>query len=181
MARTYRNVKGMDSISSVLQGLPKELLTSLLAEAVDAGAKPLVIAAKRYARRSRDTGALEESISHVVREYPGNAVAVAVVGPDTGHYRNRKKIDSKLGTNAEQPAWRAHFIEFGHLTRKPRVRGGVRGKSKPGKMQFVPAQPFMRPAVLTSWPQVAVAMQTGLAKGIERTRARLIKSGAHAA
>lgn len=179
MANTvYRHVKGIEGISAILQGLPKEMRTNFLGAAVDNGAKPVEVLAKRFARRSRDTGALEESIDHVVRKYPHTVTAVAVIGPAKSYYRGRRKLakgEDRQG--AAQPSRRAHLIEFGHHTRQPKKTG----KSKPGKIEWVPPQPFMRPAHMISGPQVLTAMQQSLGNSIERTRRRLIKQGIHVA
>lgn len=172
-----KHTTGIEGISAVLQQLPADVRAHILTEGVKAGAQPIKIAAKRYARRSRDTGALEASIDAIQKNYPRNSTAVAVIGPTKDRFIGKRKLgrnESKAGS--EQPSRRAHLIEFGHHTRKD---GPSTAKRKTQKMQFVTPQPFMRPALLTTQPEVARRTAEGIAKGIEKTRRRLVKSGAH--
>lgn len=113
--RSYRHVTGFGQVSAILQGVSKEMKTSIMSKGVEAGAKILVVHAKRFARRSERTGALRASIDYVVRKYEFEGVAVAIVGPTRNYFRGRKRLgkdDDRRG--AEQPARYAHLVEFGH-------------------------------------------------------------------
>lgn len=211
MARTVQRLvhtTGLDTISGMLNAIPKDLRTEILAQAVAAGAKPIVIAAKRFAKRSQRTGAMREAIGSITRKYPYNATAVEIVGVTKGYYRGRKKLgkhDDRRGS--ESPSHYAHLVEFGHHA----VAGGslraqynkelvgigkfshkgnelkrwkrttVRQAAKGRVVGWVAPKPFLRPAMLTTKNEVTRALTEGIAKGIEKTRAKLIKSGAHAA
>lgn len=204
------HVTGWDTVSAILQAVPEDLRTEITAAAVAAGAKPVEIAAKRYAKRSERTGALREAIGTVLRKYPDKGTAVAIVGVRRGYYKGRRRIDlrkEKKGT-AESPSHYAHLVEFGHHM----VTGGsARGKfavqlvgtgrfnAKSGKevkrwkrgaqiapgsgtvKRWVPAKPFLRPAWLTTKEAVTREVMRGLEQGIAKTRRRLERSGRHAA
>jgi hypothetical protein len=215
MARNYTpkrliHVTGLDTVSEILRAIPADLRTQVTAEAVTAAAKPVEIAAKRYAKRSERTGALREAIGTVVRRYPDKGTAVAIVGVRRGYYKGRRRIDlrtEKKG-NAESPSHYAHLVEFGHHM----VTGGsTRGQyqlalvgtgrfsAKSGKeikrwkrgaliapgtgavKRWVAAKPFLRPAWLTTKEAVTRELMRGLERGIKRTRRRLVKAGQHAA
>lgn len=186
MARTvYQNITGMDSMTAVLQALPREMRANLLAAGVDAAAEPVVKLAKAYAKSSRRTGALVESISHRVKKYPTSAKALAVIGPARGYYRGGKvlaKGSDRRGS--DNPANYAHLVEFGHHVVAPKKnttrRKGTAVKAKSGAI-WVPGKPFLRPAMLSGRSAAEAAMQKALSSGIERVRAQMIKEGSHKA
>jgi HK97 gp10 family phage protein len=149
---------GMAEISAALQGIPEAVKTRIMSTALRAAARPLVVSARAYAPRR--TGALRRSISSVIRKYRQGQIAVAVVGPDKGYYNEGKRA-KKGQRGKDRPANYAHLVEFGHVI-KPSGR--------------VLARPFMRPAVLVTSSKVGESMVQGVAKGIERERARLVKS-----
>lgn len=156
----------MDEITSVLKELPQNLQTQIMSTALTTAAKPIVNAAKTFAPRR--TGALRKSITSVVKKYQKGAVQIGIIGPDTQYYGNGKRLKkgaSRVG--ADRPVNYAHLVEYGHVKR--------------GDSGFVAAQPFMRPAVLAAASTTGETLAQGIAKGIEKTRAKLIKKGLHAA
>jgi hypothetical protein len=203
----YKHVTGAGALSDVLRAIPRDLRTKVLAKAVDQGIEPIKVAAKRFAKRSEATGALRESIDKVVRAYPHDAVAVGMVGPTRDYFKGRRKLgrkDDRRG--AEQPSRRAHLIEYGHAivtggSLRPQhnlalvetgklskngkplkrwKRAGVKTAAKGKVVGWVPPRPFLRPAVLTTQNEVEARLFAGVDAGIEETRSRLVKEGAHA-
>ncbi len=158
--RIRQPIRGVEQLRGFLKALPEEVRTSVLGDMCDAGADPMVAAAKTFAPRR--TGALKKSIGKVVRKYPQNHRALAVVGPTRGKYAKGRKI--KQGgdfSGADEPSKYAHLVEFG-FTRAD------------GSRQ--PAQPFMRLAAIGAETAVAEAMAKGAEKGIEKARRKLVKS-----
>lgn len=215
MARTRYNrasrdvgITGMDTISEVLRQIPEDLRTDITARVVAAGAEPVVVAAKRYAKRSRRTGALHAAIGQIVKKYPNSATAVAIVGVKKGYYRGKSRLGSKDDRRgAESPSHYAHLVEFGHNavvggSSRPKYelqlvgigkyskkgnelkrwkRGKVIEVAKGKTVGWVPPKPFLRPALLTTRQLVTAAMHKQLERSIKNTRKRLIRIGAHAA
>jgi hypothetical protein len=206
-ARRLVHTSGMEEISAVLRRIPEDLRTDITARAVEAGAKPMVEAAKRNARRSVRTGALYLALGDVVRKYPKNATAVAIVGVRRGYYRGRQRLEvgKDVLKGSESPSHYGHLVEFGHWA----VSGGTRkatyslklvgiGKfSSKGKelkrwrrdkvlaqgkgkvVGWVAPRPYLRPAFLSTKQQVARAMHEEIMRGVQRSVRRLVKTGAH--
>lgn len=119
------DVAGIDDLEAALKAVGKKAAREAALVAVQEAAVPIVVQAKRYARNSRDTGALEESITFRTKPYRRGDRALAVIGP-ASKFR---------GADGRQPAKYAHLVEFGHV-------------AKNGK--HVAAKPFMRPAIATA-------------------------------
>jgi len=171
---------GLAGISEVLRGLPQAIQDEIMATALDAAAAPIEGYAKQFADASLRTGALKDSISHVVRTYRGGLNAVALIGPDKGAYRSGRRL--KKGddfTKAGKPHKYAHLVEFGHRIVAPKAGTSIRKKTATVLGGFVSARPFMRPAVIAGQAATGETLAQGMAKGIEKTRARLVKAGAH--
>jgi hypothetical protein len=199
----YKHITGMDTVTGILQVLPREVRNDIMKTSLAAAARPIVRAAKRYARSSRQTGALMQSIDQKVINYRNTNTAVAIVGPRRDYYRAGKILgrkDNRAG--ASRPANYAHLVEFGHRARNSEQNTKLKTVIKTGAAErrraaeageltsaggvrraltWVPAKPFIRPAAMTAAPQAAAAFVKGMEKGIERTRAKLIKRGTHAA
>lgn len=208
------HVTGLQGITEMLQALPEEMRSNIIAAGVKRGALPMEIAAKRFAKRSERTGWLRKSITTIVRKYPDSGTAVAIVGPVVEGWRRGvsgtgenyiKKTKASKGVTS--PAVRyAHLVEFGHNVAKggslrpkyTRVlttvvnpnngkkvrrwrRGVVSEEAKGSVAGWVPAKPFLRPAFMTTQGQVLSELYEGVKDGLEKTRSKLIKSGAHAA
>lgn len=189
MATVYhKHVEGLGELSAALQGIPRDLRTQVLAVAVKKAAAPVVRAAKQFAQRSRRTGALQKSITSTVRKYKNDGVAVAVIGPDKAYYGDGKRLKKGADrTGADKPANYAHLVEFGHLSRAgtgtnvATAKGTSRRKGTFEAQSFILPQPFMRPALASTAGVVRGELIKGISTGIERTRARLVKKGLHAA
>lgn len=165
---------GGESIWAVLRGLPEALQTTILADGVEAAAKPVERAARRLV--TVRTGALRQSINHKVVRGKGKAFAMALIGPDRGSYRAGKRVQKGSDSRgADKPANYAHLVEFGHIT----VKGGKGEKGKTLRKKtatatgFVPAKPFMRPAIVQAEAECSVALLDGIARGIDKARDRL--------
>lgn len=201
---TYRNVTGLESLSSVLKGIPEELRREVLPSVIGRACKPVVKRAKTYAGRSKKTGALQASITSLVRKYKKGAVVVGVIGPDNDYYRGGRKVHRKSGKQgADQPRRYAHLVEFGHAIAKggkirptynlksvrrwtasgklvrTRVRDTIKEEAKGRIGGFVEARPFMRPALAGSKAEIQKEIIRGLNLGLARTKRKLVKAGQH--
>lgn len=153
---------GLDDLQAVLQGVPQDLRGRILADGVRAGARPIRDGARRLA--PRDTGALAKSIDIVVRRYRG--AAVAVVGPDRSYYRGRKRVKrGESARGAARPANYAHLVEFGHVAVANRKGTSLR-KGTATALGYVPAKPFLRPAVLGAAGAAGDAIHRAVAEGV---------------
>lgn len=169
--------KGLAEIRSVLKALPEEIQNKVLGVAMKRAAAPLVSAAKAFAPTR--TGALRKSISFIVRKGKKGG-AYAVVGPASGYYSG----GAALGADADKrgagsPAHYAHLVEYGHHVVAPTKGTSLRKKNaKAAKngTKWVPAQPFMRPALLASHDAVANELAEGISEGITATLKRIVKN-----
>lgn len=186
----YREITGLDTLSGVLRGLPVDMRASILVNAVSAAAEPIKVSAKRHARRSVRTGALYASIEKKVVKSKGleNASATAMVGPSRDYFgRGGRKVE-KGGDRraAEQPSRYAHLVEFGHAVKARGKSGSKPGKGKArepkeGALRWVPPRPFMRPAMMENQGRVPRILLEEIEHGIEKTRRKLVREGAHVA
>ena len=200
-------VHGDKELIAALGQVAAEMRDAVLAEATKAAIQPIKIAAKRYAQRSRDTGALQASITDKVVNYPRNGKAVGLVGPDRSFYREGVRVKgrvahafARLQGGARRPAKYAHLVEFGHVIAKGgklsptyRIELLATGKvSKSGKpirrwkragvekdapghaAGFVPAKPFMRPAMAATQAEQAEGFYNGLERGYVRAITRAV-------
>lgn len=201
------HVTGMESISKMLDQLPANLRSGVLAEAVTAGGDIMVIAAKRFAKRSERTGQLRRSIKRVTKQNKDAGTAVAIVGP-VREVKAAPGMKPGKHRGIVTPSVRyAHLVEFGHHSvsggsLRPkyilslRETGQLSSKGNPLKrwmrsgvataatgrvVRWVPAKPFLRPAFITTKQAVAAAVVGGISKGIEKTRAKLVQAGEHVA
>ena len=186
MARNSANIRqpftGLAGISEVLRALPRDVQAEIMRTALDVAAGPIEAYAKQFADASLDTGALKASITHVVRTYRAGLTSVALIGPGKGSYRAGLRI-KKGGdfTKAGKPHKYAHLVEFGHRIVAPKAGTTIRKHTATILGGFVAAKPFMRPAVLAGEKATGETLAQGMARGIEKTRRRLVKAGAHAA
>lgn len=182
------HIEGLEELSGFLNQLPKEVREQILAVAVDRAARPVVKRAKSFAQRSVRTGALQESLGHVVRKYKRKGTAVAVVGPRKGWFEGRKVLgkgdDKSRGT---MPSKYAHLVEFGHATAAGTGRSLKAGKGKNTRegtfeaSAFVLGQPFLRPALAAARNEVRNELLLGIADGLKKFRQRAGKAGTHRA
>jgi len=141
---------GLNELNATLAGISLNMRTAIIAKAVGEGAKPLVRYVKMYA--PVDSGALRDSIGSKVLRDRKRGVAVALVGPRTGKFKNGKPVKKgESAVDSDQPSRYAHLVEFGHNMKKG-------GQTK--------ARPFMRPAVMAAGPQVARSIMIGAQKGL---------------
>lgn len=177
-------ITGFTELHAVLQKLPDAMRTRILADGVREGARPVVRSIKAAAGRSKLTGALQKSIGAVVRKYPKNSNAVAIIGAERAYFKGGKWV--KKGQSArggDNPANYAHLVEYGHRIavggRLKRTNG--RGAPATGKAGgFVPAKPFMRPgtaaATAAAGASVAVGIEKGLIKELRKLKGYTTKA-----
>jgi hypothetical protein len=169
-------IDGLAEVRRVLEQVPPELRDKVMRVAVGRAAGPLVSAIKLHAGRSVRTGALRESIGAVVRRSKGGTGVYAVVGPRRGYYRGGKAV-AKVGAarGADQPANYAHLVEYGHHAVARKVGTSLR-KGTATVVGFVPAKPFMRPALASAGEAVLTELARGVEDGIARQLRRLVKN-----
>jgi hypothetical protein len=204
---TYRHVQGMGDLSAALLALPEDMRNTTLKQGVWRAVQPIKVAAKRFAKRSEDTGALRESITEKVVNYPQSGKCVGLVGPDNDFYWRGSKAKplAALYGNARRPAKYAHLVEYGHLiakggSLKPQYnlvltptgafskngkplkrwkRGTIKAPAKGTASGFVRAKPFIRPAVITTQAEQSEQFFIGIKMGYERAVAREVRTGRH--
>lgn len=119
--------------------------------------KPLVAEAKALA--AKDTGALSESITSVVRQSKRSKNHYALIGP------NRSYAVAGQGDNQVlKPSNYAHIVERGaqaHIQGK-----GMKAYKHPGQQ----AQPFVEPTMRAIGPAVMQTMADEIQKAIEEAR-----------
>lgn len=116
--------RSFDDLRSVLRAISKDLAAEVLEEGVRAACQPILVAAKRYAKRSEATGALRDSLTIKTVAYEGSGKAVGLVGPDRAYRVKGRKV-GKLGAlfgalrgDIRRPANYAHLVEYGHAIAK---------------------------------------------------------------
>lgn len=139
-------ITGIDDLSKGLKAIGKKMREQIGREAVATALVPMVNAARANAGKSRDTGALQDSIGLKVKPYQRGAKIFGIVGPRRGFRRS-----DPSGKGFRDPVKYAHLVEFGHYTRAG--KGGKFGAAKKGEKvteetatAYVLPQPFMRPA-----------------------------------
>lgn len=179
---TSVKIEGTAELRRILDLLPKEIRQTVLTHAVKTATKPMEAAAKRFAPRR--TGALRNSITTVVRNYPSTGNVVAVVGPARGYFQRGRRV-RKGGSlaGAESPSHYAHLVEFGHAVRQPKkgrtIRKGTALLPGDGKVTIVPPRPFMRPAFMATKGTAGRTLLEGAAAGIQKARDQLVRKYGH--
>lgn len=181
---THKFTQGGPELGAAFRALSDDMRERTLAAGVKAMVQPIKVAAKRFARRSRETGALEASITDKVVNYPRNGKCVGLVGPDRAYYSRGKKVKGvlsrALARNQRRPSQYAHLVEFGHVAVHPRKGTSVRKKTATvSKTAFVQPKPFLRPAVTTTKAQQEQAFFKGIERGFAAAVKREVKSGRH--
>ena len=189
-------VRGIDDLRAALRGIPQDIATEVLEEGVRAACQPILEAARQFAERSEDTGALKASLTMKTKAYPNNGKAVGLVGPDRAYFVAGRKVGplGALHGGARRPANYAHLVEYGHRialggSLRPQYTlnlvetGGYSKNGKPLKRWkrgsiktratgraggMVAAKPFIRPAVITTRLEQHAAFEAAIAKGLDR-------------
>lgn len=198
-----RYVKGLEDLSGAFRGVSDAMRQQLLKAAVWAAIQPIKVAAKRFAKRSEDTGALRDSITDKVVNYPHSGKAVGLVGPDSDYYLKGKK--TRLGRfhrDMRRPAKYGHLIEYGHVVavcgrvtpkynlelvgigqfsrrtgkeRRRWKRTTIREEATGKAGGFAQPRPFLRPAVATTLQKQGEEFFQSLKKNYERELNKLKK------
>lgn len=171
-----RNVLGLGALTAALRALPEDMRQRTLASGVKEALVPIEVAAKRFAKRSEETGALRDSITHKVVNYPTSGKCVGLVGPDRNYYSHGKKLKGALSRllvrDQRRPANYAHLVEYGHVMVAP-TKGTSRRKGTATTTGFVPAKPFIRPAIATTLSLQAEGFFRGVAKSFAAATRKL--------
>ena len=127
-------VRGSEDLLAALRGIRSvDAQERILLKAVRAACEPILIAAKRFAKRSEQTGALRDSLTIKIAAYRNGekVTVVGLVGPDR-QYRSRGKVVRALGAliaaaggDLRRPANYAHLVEYGF---RIAMGGSLRGK-----------------------------------------------------
>jgi hypothetical protein len=182
MARSsiYKNVYGVEAMTGALRAISDGMRSEVLEAGVRAASRPILIAMKTYAKRSEDTGALRASLTIKTVNYKANGKVVGMIGPDKAYFHGKKKATglARALLKTSRPAWYAHLVEQGHKVVAPKkgtsIRKGTAQPAKSGKT-WVPAKPFIRPAVLTTHSQQSSAFYEGIKKGYDKILSRHTK------
>lgn len=163
---------------NLLKGLPASVESRVMGDAVKIASKHIVTAAKQHAPVR--SGALRRSIISIVKRYPKSGKIIAIIGPDKTYYNGGKRIkkgESRRGL--DRPANYAHLVEFGHFSAAATgqsvkaSKGTTRRKGTFREKSFIPAKPFLRPAILGAGPAAERDLARGIEKGMEREIKRL--------
>lgn len=125
--------------------LAAALAEDVAAAAIEKAAKKLRATVQAYT--PVETGKLRRSIDYTVGVIPSAHVAYGVIGPKKRSRANKY----------------AHLVEFGHVAVAPR-KGKTRRKGNARVISYVPARPFIRPAMEV----FAAYAGTDLASGVEQ-------------
>jgi HK97 gp10 family phage protein len=173
-------------MSRVLLAIPRDVRSTVMKPALTKAAEPIRKTAQALA--ARETGALASSMATKTITRIETSTGVALVGPARGVFSAGKRLSKAAasaaraaGASISRPTKYAHLIEFGHRkrTKKKLVVTTKAGKRLAGGR--VPPHPFMRPAFLQGAPVAEEILAAEIGKGIEKTRAALVKSGVHKA
>ncbi len=155
-----------------LDRLGKKGYRKTVAKAMSKAATPVSKLAKRLAPRG-PTGLLKKSIGKKSKWYRGTRVVI--IGPRKGFkvaVGTYKRGPRKGQTKWHNPANIAHLVELGHRIvtggSVERIDGRDKGKAKhSGRVVgHVPAQPFLRPALLQNKQTIKSIMARELRAGL---------------
>lgn len=135
---------GDKQLLQTFRTLGERVQRKVVRQAVNAAATPVVKSARSKAPRR--SGLLRKSLGKKVKTYTDTGTIVGLIGPRTdvtGEYQGEKVVP-----------WRyAHLAESGHID----SRG-----------EFVPGQPFLRPAFEETQGQALDVMKDKIGSGVER-------------
>jgi len=161
-------IAGIDELNEAFRQMPENIVQKIVRRAVKETAPIFEWGVKRNARKHRDTGDMEKSITTVIKTYLSNNYVYAAIGPG--------------GSDPH-----AHLVEHGHRI----VRGGTakrssghktgmdrRGKRGMGATTgFVPPHPFVRPAEDAHKAVVERLLELKLLQGTQAELERILKAG----
>jgi hypothetical protein len=98
----------------------------------------------------------------------------------------RGKLTRAAARNQRKPANYAHLVEYGHVAVAPVKGSSLRVPKKPRAgwtaakaAGWVPAKPFIRPAVVTTTQQQADGFYRGIERGWNKAVNKEVSSGRH--
>jgi HK97 gp10 family phage protein len=161
-------LQGSEILVAQLLALPDKVRTTVEREAVFEANKLLIGTIRSEA--PKDSGALQKSVSGVVRQYQNGRIVLGVVGPEYNYTgaviskgRGKKKSFKKLkkgekAENMRRPAKYAHLVEGGTAQRKTES-GANRGSVSPN--------PFMAPSLEKVKAQIQKIFENAINKAVE--------------
>jgi HK97 gp10 family phage protein len=132
-------IEGSDILAAKMLALPASVRKAV--EAASVKASKAVIAGQLKSNAPSDSGALQKSITSIVRKYKGGRIIMGLIGPDYGYTgvvtKNKtgkkvfKKANKRKGeAGTRRPANYAHLVENGTVQRKTKS-GANRGSVTP--------------------------------------------------
>ena len=138
-------ITGDKALLKLLKKLPDKTARKVSRQAVNAGATPILKAARRLV--SVDDGTLKKALDKKVKTYKKTKAVVAIIGP-----RSREAPHGSL-------------LEFGSGPRIQTTTGREVGS--------MPAKPFLRPAAQQEGSNAFSKMRAKMGQGIEREAMKL--------
>ncbi|MCH8853932.1 MAG: HK97 gp10 family phage protein [Planctomycetes bacterium] len=159
------SLEGAAAIKTLLKTLSPALARKTMRIAIKRALKPALQAAKNNV--TTRTRQLKKSLGIVVRTYRNSGATLGLMGPRHGF---KKVIDGR----AANPVNYAHLVEFGHrvasggvLLRKGKLNVGL-SKRLGTHVGNVPAQPFMRPAFVSTRGAINRILVNEVGKGLDK-------------
>ena len=146
MAANGMTLLGDKALERKLKSLGERVQRRVLRSAVTASATPVVKAAKAKADASKESGLLKRSLGKKTFTNKKRQSATAIVGP-------RKNVQGTYRGKLRKPS------RYGHLVENPHIDS--RGN-------YVPAKPFLNPAMRETEGQALGVMKSKLAEGVVR-------------
>lgn len=141
-------IDGLKELQRKLATLPERVQRKVMRPAVNAGATPVLKAARQKAKKR--TGLLKKSLGKKVVTNKKRQTVSAIVGP-------RKGVQADVNGRPYKPSRTAHLVEKGFIN---------------AAGEHVPGQPFLNPALEETSGQAVNTMATKLGEGIEREAAK---------
>lgn len=146
MAKDTFKLEGAKELDRKLRKLGEKVHRRVTRQAVGAAATPVVKAAKANADESKESGLLKKALGKKAVTYKKTQTVAAVVGA-------RKNVVGEVDGKTRKPSRYAHLVEKGYIDEHG---------------NYVPGQPFLRPALDQTGEQAMGVMQNKLASGIEK-------------
>lgn len=140
-------IDGLKELQKKLATLPERVQRKVMRSATNAGASPILKAAKRKAKKR--TGLLKKALGKKVVTNKKNQSVTAVIGP-------RKDVTGEVNGKTYKPSRTAHLVEKGFIA---------------ANGEHVAAQPFLNPALEETAGEAVSVIASKLGQGIEKEAA----------
>lgn len=142
MANAPMQLFGDRQLERVFKTLGERVHRKLLRQAVNVAATPVVKAAKQNAKK--ESGLLKKSLGKKIVTNTKRQSVTAIIGP-------RRDVTGTYKGKVRKPSRYAHLVEKGHIDQAGR---------------YIPAQPFLNPALASTQSQSLGILQSKLADGV---------------